>query len=69
MAEVSARELTNDTLFAGRLNCRQHRGGYRFSVDAVLLAHFFAPRSDESLIDLGCGCGIIPLILAYRWPN
>ncbi|HSH13284.1 MAG TPA: methyltransferase, partial [Desulfurivibrionaceae bacterium] len=27
------------------------------------------PRPDESLLDLGCGCGIIPLILAYRWPH
>lgn len=69
MAEVPLRELTTDTLFAGRLSCRQHRDGYRFSVDAVLLAHFFTPRPDESILDLGCGCGVIPLILAYRWPS
>lgn len=69
MSEIPARELTNDTLFAGRLTCRQHRDGYRFSVDAVLLAHFFTPRPAESLLDLGCGCGIIPLVLAYRWPH
>lgn len=67
--EPPAREVTNDTLFAGRLSCRQHRDGYRFSLDAVLLAHFFAPRPGESLLDLGCGCGVIPLILAYRWPH
>ena len=69
MAEGSPRELTNDTLFAGRLSCRQHRDGYRFSVDAVLLAHFFTPRPAENILDLGSGCGVIPLILAYRWPN
>ena len=67
--ESPPREITEDTLFAGRLTCRQHRDGYRFSVDAVLLAHFFIPRPDESLLDLGCGCGVIPLILAYRWPG
>jgi tRNA1Val (adenine37-N6)-methyltransferase len=67
--ELPARELTDDTLFAGRLICRQHRDGYRFSVDAVLLAHFFTPRPAESILDLGCGCGVIPLILAYRWSN
>lgn len=69
MAELPARELTDDTLFEGRLTCRQHRDGYRFSVDAVLLAHFFTPRPAESVLDLGCGCGVIPLILAYRWPG
>lgn len=69
MSEVPARELTVDTLFSGRLSCRQHRDGYRFSVDAVLLAHFLAPRPAESVLDLGCGCGVIPLILAYRRPD
>jgi tRNA1(Val) A37 N6-methylase TrmN6 len=69
MSEPPAREVTNDTLFAGRLTCRQHRDGYRFSVDAVLLAHFFTPRPNEAILDLGCGCGVIPLILAYRWPH
>jgi len=69
MSEVPARELTNDNLFAGRLSCRQHRHGYRFSVDAVLLAHFFTPQSAEQIIDLGCGCGVVSLIIAYRHPG
>ncbi|NTV12694.1 MAG: tRNA1(Val) (adenine(37)-N6)-methyltransferase [Desulfobulbaceae bacterium] len=68
MVEVPTRELTNDNLFAGRLLCRQHRHGYRFAVDAVLLAHFFTPKSDENILDLGCGCGVISLVLAYRHP-
>lgn len=69
MSEPPARELTNDNLFAGRLTCRQPRQGYRFSVDAVLLAHFFTPQPDEAILDLGCGCGVISLILAYRHPK
>lgn len=68
-ADFPAWELTNDILFAGRLICRQHRHGYRFSVDAVLLAHFFTPQDAENIIDLGCGCGVISLALAYRWPG
>ena len=62
-------DLTDDRLFDGRLVCRQHRHGYRFSLDAVLLAHFITPRSDDRIIDLGTGCGIVSLILAYRWPD
>ncbi len=69
MSEVPGRELTCESLFNGRLTCCQHRTGYRFSVDAVLLAHFFTPRPTENILDLGTGCGIMPLILAYRWPE
>jgi tRNA1Val (adenine37-N6)-methyltransferase len=43
--------------------------GYRFSIDAVLLAHFADPRSGDKVLDLGTGCGIIPLILAHRQPR
>lgn len=61
--------LSNDTLFGGRLICRQFRQGYRFSVDAVLAAHFLEPRPHGAVLDLGCGSGIIGLILAYRHPG
>lgn len=61
--------LSNDSLFGGRLLCRQFRQGYRFSVDAVLAAHFLGPRPQDAILDLGCGSGIISLILAYRHPE
>ncbi len=58
--------FSDDTLFDGRLICRQHKDGYRFSVDAVLLAHFCRPQKKGRLLDLGCGCGVIGLILCHR---
>ncbi len=58
--------LTNDTLFDGSLICRQYRQGYRFSVDAVLAAHFCRIQPDDHILDLGCGCGVIGLIIAFR---
>jgi len=60
------KDYTEDAVFNGRIRCLQHRNGYRFSVDAVLLANFIQPRRGDKILDLGCGCGIIPLILAYR---
>jgi tRNA1Val (adenine37-N6)-methyltransferase len=61
--------LTDDTLFNGRLICRQHQDGYRFSLDAVLLAHFCQPVSRSKVLDLGTGCGVISLVLCYRHPD
>jgi tRNA1(Val) A37 N6-methylase TrmN6 len=60
---------TTDTFFNGKLCINQGAAGYRFSIDAVLLAHHAGPRAGERLLDLGTGCGIIPLILAYRNPD
>jgi len=59
-------ELTKDTLFDGRLICWQNKSGYRFSVDAVLLAHFCLHWKKADILDLGCGCGILGCILLYR---
>ena len=61
--------LTDDTLFDGNLVCRQHRDGYRFSVDAVLAASFCTPPPQGKILDLGCGCGVIGLILCHRHPG
>ena len=58
-----------DTLFNGALICCQPRQGYRFSVDAVLLAHYSIPKRGARVLDLGCGCGVVALIMAYRHPH
>ncbi len=61
--------VTHDTLFDGKLTCLQNRDGYRFSIDSILLAHFAVPVEGDDILDLGAGCGIISLIMAYRWGN
>ena len=57
---------TLDTLFEGRLKILQKKSGYRFSIDALLLAHFAEPHPMDRIMDLGTGCGIIPLILTFQ---
>jgi len=63
-----ADELNEEVLFRGKLRCLQPRQGYRFSVDAVLLAHFITPEPEAQILDLGAGCGVISLILSHRYP-
>jgi tRNA1Val (adenine37-N6)-methyltransferase len=61
--------ITADTFFNGKITVRQNRSGYRFSIDAVLLAHHADPGPGKTVVDLGSGCGIISMILAYRRPD
>jgi tRNA1(Val) A37 N6-methylase TrmN6 len=63
------RSLTTDTFFNGCIQVKQNRSGYRFSIDAVLLAWHSDPGPEDIILDLGTGCGIIPMILAYRYPG
>lgn len=60
---------TLDVLFDGRLQLYQSRSGYRFSVDALLLAAYVSVKPRERVVDLGTGNGIIPLVLARRYPS
>jgi tRNA1(Val) A37 N6-methylase TrmN6 len=52
-----------------RLWVCQKKRGYRFSLDAVLLAGLTELRTGDRVVDLGAGCGIIALILACRFPH
>lgn len=58
--------VTHDTFLNGQLRIAQPGSGYRYSIDAVLLAALPRLKPGQSLLDLGTGCGIIPLILAFR---
>jgi tRNA1Val (adenine37-N6)-methyltransferase len=57
---------TVDTFLNGKLGIIQSRRGYRFSVDALLLAEFVLTKDGDFVVDLGAGCGIISLFLAVK---
>lgn len=42
---------------------------YHFSTDTILLADFSMPKSGKKCVDLGTGCGTIPLIWLKREKN
>lgn len=55
---------TRDTILGGALTVVQPRDGYRFSVDAILLARFATARSRDRVLELGAGCGVISIVIA-----
>ena len=58
-----------DDILNGRFKVIQRKKGYRFSVDALLLAHFVPPGKACRILDLGTGSGVIPLLLIHRRPG
>ncbi|MGC8928290.1 MAG: tRNA1(Val) (adenine(37)-N6)-methyltransferase [Myxococcota bacterium] len=58
-------ENSLDSIFGGRIKVYQPKDGYRFNEDSILLADFSSNIRGLS-IDLGTGCGIIPIIVATK---
>jgi len=63
------KDYTLDSFFEGHLKVYQHKNGYRFGIDAFILANFIYLKKRETVLELGSGCGIISLILAYKFPQ
>ena len=47
----------------------QNAEGYRYSIEPFLLAHWVRPSEGSRILDVGTGCGIIPLLLLGRQTN
>ncbi|CCK79506.1 tRNA1(Val) (adenine(37)-N6)-methyltransferase [Desulfobacula toluolica] len=55
-----------ESFFDNGIKVSQPENGYRFSMDPFILAAHIQLTDTKHLLDVGCGCGIMPLILAYR---
>ena len=60
-------EETIDEILDGKLKICQSRRGYRFNLDSLILAHFVSVKSRTVNLDLGCGNGVMALVLAGRY--
>lgn len=65
--EPNPDETLDDLLHGGFV--LQKKYGYRFSLDSILLANWAFTSKTEHIADLGCGCGIMPLLLSRRFPE
>jgi len=63
------KEETIEEVLQGSLKICQSKKGYRFNLDSLILAHFISLKRCTRNVELGCGNGIIMLILARRFPS
>jgi tRNA1Val (adenine37-N6)-methyltransferase len=61
---VSEENFSIDSIWESSLRIQQSRKGYRFALDAVLLAHFLRIEANEIALEIGCGNGVIPVLLS-----
>jgi tRNA1Val (adenine37-N6)-methyltransferase len=57
---------TRDAFYRGRVAILQKRRGYRFAVDAPLLADFIRTRRSDEALEIGAGSGVISLLLSIK---
>ncbi|MBF0468182.1 MAG: methyltransferase [Desulfamplus sp.] len=67
LAEYS--DVVKNSDFIENIRIIQPEEGYRFSIDPFLLVSDIVPESNERILDIGTGCGIMPLLLAFRYSH
>ena len=59
---------TTDFFLDGQIRLFQPENGYRVSMDPFFLCSHVEPAKGQRIVDIGCGCGIMPLLLARKNP-
>ncbi len=65
-SQLKGEDETLDSFYRGRILVLQKKKGYRFSVDAPLLADFIQTKRSDEILELGAGNGIISLLLSIK---
>jgi tRNA1Val (adenine37-N6)-methyltransferase len=57
-------EFTDDSIWRKDIQIRQPGKGYRFALDAVLLAHFIKTNPADRLLEIGAGSGVVTILVS-----
>ena len=58
-------QVTRDYFYKKKVIVFQTKRGYRFSIDAPILADFI-PVCESKALEIGTGCGIVSLLVLYK---
>jgi len=61
--------MKKDNILTPHLHFIQPKHGHRFSLDSQLLAQSIIPQKKCRILELGCGCGVISIIIARHCPD
>ncbi|MBK1810294.1 tRNA1(Val) (adenine(37)-N6)-methyltransferase [Clostridium sp. YIM B02505] len=64
--KIVSEDESIDDLQLGGIHLIQKKDGFRFGVDAVLLANFANIKNNNRVIDMCTGTGIVPFVLAGK---
>lgn len=62
-------QFSTDAIFGGEILITQSTAGYRFSVDALLLAWYASRARAERALEIGTGSAVVSLALSSRRPR
>lgn len=66
MENIETSDITHDYFFKKKVILLQRKKGFRFSIDAPLLAHFLPALPMEQALEIGTGCGIVSMLALYK---
>jgi tRNA1(Val) A37 N6-methylase TrmN6 len=69
VAKLNSQDYDLSSFLNERTFFYQKKNGFRFGTDTFLLADFVKLKGKERLIDLGTGCGVIPILLLKKYPE
>lgn len=58
-------DYTIDSIWSPQIRIKQPARGYRFALDAVLLAHFLSCGESDDVLEVGCGAGVVAVLLSH----
>jgi tRNA1Val (adenine37-N6)-methyltransferase len=61
-------QYTDDSILKREIRILQPELGYRFALDAVLLATFVKTKPTDSILEIGAGSGVVSILIASTHP-